>query len=72
MSEIRIAVFGAGGVGKSALATMFAQGKFFTKYDPTIEDSYQKLCTVAGETYKVEVLDMAGSGVVGVNCFFRV
>lgn len=41
--EYTLVVMGAGGVGKSAVTVQFAHGKFLTRYDPTIEDSYRYL-----------------------------
>ncbi|XP_067946080.1 ras-like protein 2 [Watersipora subatra] len=55
-----LAVVGCGGVGKSALAIQFIQGYFVTEYDPTIEDSYIKICTIDGVHCKLSVLDTAG------------
>eukprot|EP00808_Paulinella_micropora_P014720 g72948.t1 len=47
MSLCKLAVLGAGGVGKSALTTQYVQGIFVEKYDPTIEDSYRKEVEIA-------------------------
>jgi len=61
MSALRVVVLGAGGVGKSALTVQFVQGVFVEKYDPTIEDSYQKQVEVDDEVYMLEILDTAGT-----------
>jgi len=53
-------VVGSGGVGKSAFTIRFVQAYFVDKYDPTIEDSYRKQCSVDGESYILDVLDTAG------------
>lgn len=37
----KIAIWGAGGVGKSALTIRLTQGTFLEEYDPTIEDAYR-------------------------------
>ena len=43
MSEIKIALVGGGGIGKSCITIRHVEGKFQdTFYDPTIEDSYVK------------------------------
>ena len=41
MTEYRLVVVGAGGVGKSALTIQLIQNHFVPEYDPTIEDSYR-------------------------------
>ena len=38
--EIKIAVVGEGGVGKSALSLQYVQELFIDNYDPTIQDNY--------------------------------
>ncbi|ELK28580.1 Ras-related protein R-Ras, partial [Myotis davidii] len=52
-----LVVVGGGGVGKSALTIQFIQSYFVSDYDPTIEDSYTKICTVDGVPAR---LDRAG------------
>ena len=58
--EIQVVVIGGGGVGKSALTVQFIQGHFIDEYDPTIEDSYRKDCTVDGTSLSLDILDTAG------------
>jgi GTPase SAR1 family protein len=41
LEEMKLAVVGGGGVGKSALTVQFIQNVFLEEYDPTIEDSYR-------------------------------
>jgi len=60
MTEYKIVVVGAGGVGKSALTVRFIQGNFVEKYDPTIEDSYRKQVEVEGVACLLDILDTAG------------
>lgn len=60
MTEYRIVVVGAGGVGKSALTVRFIQGNFVEKYDPTIEDSYRKLVEIDGTACMLDIMDTAG------------
>jgi len=60
MSEYKITVLGAGGVGKSALVVQFVHNKFLEKYDPTIEDSYRKTVDVDGQACQLDILDTAG------------
>ncbi|XP_064355718.1 ras-related protein R-Ras [Dromaius novaehollandiae] len=56
----RLVVVGGGGVGKSALTIQFIQSYFVSDYDPTIEDSYTKLCAVDGAPARLDILDTAG------------
>ncbi|KAJ2726269.1 RAS1 protein [Coemansia sp. Benny D115] len=58
--EYKLVVVGGGGVGKSALTIQFIQAHFVDEYDPTIEDSYRKQCTIDDETAMLDVLDTAG------------
>jgi small GTP-binding protein len=61
VEEFRVVVLGSGGVGKSALTLKFVQGIFVTKYDPTVEDSYTTTTDYQGQTYRLEILDTAGT-----------
>ncbi|VDD98055.1 unnamed protein product [Enterobius vermicularis] len=45
VSEYRVAVFGAGGVGKSSIIMRFIKGTFSESYVPTVEDTYRQVCT---------------------------
>ncbi|KAM9032020.1 LOW QUALITY PROTEIN: ras-related protein R-Ras [Sarcophilus harrisii] len=56
----KLVVVGGGGVGKSALTIQFIQSYFVSDYDPTIEDSYTKLCSVDGVPARLDILDTAG------------
>ena len=60
MSEMKIAVVGSGGVGKSMLTLCFVQNCFIAEYDPTIEDSYRKQVTVDDVPCCLNILDTAG------------
>jgi GTPase KRas protein len=61
MSNIcRIVVIGGGSVGKTALTIQFVRSYFIKAYDPTIEDSYRKQCTVDGRESLLDILDTAG------------
>lgn len=56
----KIALLGAGGVGKSDLTLRFTQNKYIEDYDPTIEDQYTKTFELDGRAVKLEILDTAG------------
>ncbi|XP_038171639.2 GTPase KRas-like [Arvicola amphibius] len=60
MTEYKLVVVGAGGVGKSALTIQLIQNHFVDEYDPTIEDSYRKQVIIDGETCLLDILDTAG------------
>ncbi|VUZ57190.1 unnamed protein product [Hymenolepis diminuta] len=60
MTEYKLVVVGAGGVGKSALTIQLTQNLFVHEYDPTIEDSYRKQVRIDGETCMLDILDTAG------------
>lgn len=58
--EYKLVVVGGGGVGKSALTIQLIQSHFVDEYDPTIEDSYRKQCTIDEEQVLLDILDTAG------------
>merc|ERR1712179_45192 len=62
MTEYKLVVVGAGGVGKSALTIQLLQDHFMDEYDPTIEDSYRKQVVIDGETCLLDIIDTAGRG----------
>ncbi|VDL59486.1 unnamed protein product [Hymenolepis diminuta] len=59
--KFTVIVLGSGGVGKSALVVKYVCGKFVDKYDPTIEDFYQKEVSYAGLPKTLNILDTAGT-----------
>lgn len=58
--QIRLAVLGAAGVGKSAMIVRFITGRFLHHYDPTLEDEYSVETEVEGNKCDVSILDTAG------------
>jgi GTPase KRas protein len=60
VEEMKLAVVGGGGVGKSAITIQFVQNAFVETYDPTIEDSYRKHFKVNDAVVFAEILDTAG------------
>uniref|UniRef100_A0A6B2LKB7 Uncharacterized protein n=1 Tax=Arcella intermedia TaxID=1963864 RepID=A0A6B2LKB7_9EUKA len=61
MKDVRIVVFGSGGVGKTKLCERYICQIFVEKYDPNIEESYRKVFVVDGSSYVIELLDTAGT-----------
>ncbi|KAM8927323.1 ras-related protein R-Ras [Pelodytes ibericus] len=60
VEKYKLVVVGGGGVGKSALTIQFIQSYFVSDYDPTIEDSYTKICGIDGKQTRLDILDTAG------------
>uniref|UniRef100_A0A8D2IXS7 RAS related n=1 Tax=Varanus komodoensis TaxID=61221 RepID=A0A8D2IXS7_VARKO len=60
LEKYKLVVVGGGGVGKSALTIQFIQSYFVSDYDPTIEDSYTKICNIDGTPTRLDILDTAG------------
>lgn len=60
-SSLKIVLFGAGSVGKSAVVIRFVQGSFVERYDPTIEDLYRKIVNVNHQNIMLEIMDTAGT-----------
>uniref|UniRef100_A0A8C8U4B0 Small monomeric GTPase n=1 Tax=Peromyscus maniculatus bairdii TaxID=230844 RepID=A0A8C8U4B0_PERMB len=57
MTEYRLVVVCAEGMGKSALTIQLIQNHFVDEYDPTIEDFYWKQEIIDGETCLLDILD---------------
>lgn len=55
MTEYKLVVVGAGGVGKSALTIQLIQNHFVDEYDPTIEDSYRKQVVIGKCKHKLVI-----------------
>lgn len=51
MTEYKLVVVGAGGVGKSALTIQLIQNHFVDEYDPTIEVRLHKVLCFLYSTY---------------------
>ncbi|XP_052614856.1 GTPase HRas-like [Peromyscus californicus insignis] len=56
MTEYRLVVVGAGGVGKSDLTIQLIQNNFVDEYDPTIEDVYWKQVVIDGDACLLDIL----------------
>ncbi|ULU07030.1 hypothetical protein L3Y34_018661 [Caenorhabditis briggsae] len=61
-SDYRVAVFGAGGVGKSSIVQRFVKGTFNENYVPTIEDTYRQVISCNQKNVcTLEITDTTGS-----------
>ncbi|KAH8744114.1 ras family-domain-containing protein [Hyaloscypha sp. PMI_1271] len=58
--EYKLVVIGGGGVDKSSFAIQLIQSHFVDEYDPTILDSYKRLCVIDEKEAILDVLDTAG------------
>uniref|UniRef100_A0A3Q3XSG7 GTP-binding protein Rheb n=1 Tax=Mola mola TaxID=94237 RepID=A0A3Q3XSG7_MOLML len=56
----KIAVIGYRSVGKSSLTIQFVEGQFVDSYDPTIENTFNKLVTVNCQDFNLQLVDTAG------------
>ncbi|XP_007902333.1 ras-related and estrogen-regulated growth inhibitor [Callorhinchus milii] len=59
-AEVKLAVFGKAGVGKSAIVVRFLTKRFIWEYDPTLESTYRHQATIDDEAVTMELLDTAG------------
>ncbi|KAG5830635.1 ras-related and estrogen-regulated growth inhibitor [Anguilla rostrata] len=59
-AEVKLAVFGRAGVGKSALVVRFLTKRFIWEYDPTLESTYRHQASIDDELVSMEILDTAG------------
>ena len=58
--QVRLALMGCAGVGKSSLLSALTLGQFSRAYDPTVEDEWCHELTLEGATYTLEILDTGG------------
>ncbi|XP_034022567.1 ras homolog, mTORC1 binding like 1 [Thalassophryne amazonica] len=56
----KIAVLGYRSVGKSSLTIQFVEGQFVDSYDPTIENTFNKMVSVCGQDFNLQLVDTAG------------
>uniref|UniRef100_A0A3B5QBM0 GTP-binding protein Rheb n=1 Tax=Xiphophorus maculatus TaxID=8083 RepID=A0A3B5QBM0_XIPMA len=49
-----------GAVGKSSLTIQFVEGQFVDSYDPTIENTFNKMVNVKGQDFNLQLVDTAG------------
>ncbi|KAI1720003.1 ras family domain-containing protein [Ditylenchus destructor] len=61
-ADYRVAVFGAGGVGKSSIVLRFIKNTFSESYVPTVEDTYTQVITCNQKNVcTLHVIDTTGS-----------
>lgn len=61
-NDYRVAVFGAGGVGKSSIVLRFVKGTFSESYVPTIEDTYRQVISCnKNNVCTLQITDTTGS-----------
>lgn len=58
--EIKIGMFGGGGVGKTCITLRYLKGEFTEGYIPTIEDEFSKVVEINNQTISLIVIDTAG------------
>lgn len=61
LERIRLVVLGGAGVGKSAIIRRLLGQGFTERYRPTVEDLYSRECVLGTLTFKVDLLDTAGT-----------
>lgn len=61
--NLRFAVVGKGGVGKSAITLRYVRNFFVNFWSHTVEDAYQKTVDYNRQLYKLSILDTAGQDV---------
>ncbi|VDP24152.1 unnamed protein product [Soboliphyme baturini] len=61
-NDYRVAVFGAGGVGKSSIVQRFVKGTFSNNYIPTIEDTFRQVISCnRNNVCTLHITDSTGS-----------
>lgn len=56
----KLAILGYRGVGKTSLATQYAQGSFSDAYTPTIENTFNHRHRIKRTVFRIEIVDSAG------------
>ncbi|XP_071943487.1 GTP-binding protein Rheb-like [Antedon mediterranea] len=77
----KLAIMGFRSVGKSSLTIQFVEHQFVDAYDPTIENTFEKIIKVGNQEFNIKIVDTAGqdeysifpqSLSVGINGFVLV
>nr|ABD65423.1 Rheb [Suberites domuncula] len=56
----KIVIMGFRAVGKSSLVIQFVENQFVDSYDPTIENTFEKVVHYRGQEYLTQLVDTAG------------
>lgn len=59
MTEYKVLVLGAGGVGKTCLTVQFVYGHYFPDYGSVIEENFRKQISVDDQPVMLDILDKA-------------
>jgi len=57
---VRLSVMGPPRVGKSAITFRYLNDQFVESYDPTVEDTWNKVKSIDGNELNIDILDTAG------------
>ena len=58
--QVRVAVMGSGGVGKTSIIIRFGKNEFSQEWIPTLEDHFEAELSHKGMMYKLDIVDTAG------------
>ena len=58
--QLKIGIFGGGGVGKTCITIRYLKNEFTEGYIPTIEDEFSKIVEVDNKTVSLSIVDTAG------------
>ena len=58
--QVRVAVMGSGGVGKTSIIIRFGKNEFSQEWIPTLEDHFEAELSYKGMMYKLDIVDTAG------------
>ena len=59
-ADLRIGMFGGGGVGKTCLTLRFVKNEFTEGYIPTIDDKFELEYSIEGQPKRIEIIDTSG------------